>query len=354
MKAATTILLFCYVILAQTDSILSGGIYRSFIVYAPAGLSNPPLVVNIHGLSMDANMEQTMTGFNKIADREKIIVVYPNGIDKKWDISGTADVSFILALIDTLDARYSINRNRVYSTGFSMGGFMSHHLGNVAADTIAAIAPVAGLVVGRSLKPSRPMPVLQIHGTADSTVPYSGVPATISAWVKANGCPETPLVTSPYPSTKAESKVVKEYYGPCNGSSEVVLLTVNGLGHNWPGGGYGGSSDISASEEIWEFFKQHSLDPLQAGGKPETARRKRNVTIRYDQSGLRLAGAGAISAVCCCDSKGRSIGNWTICTAYRRHGEIALPMGAVPTPGIYLLSFKNGSGLSFSRTFAMP
>ena len=99
------------------------------------------------------------------------------------------------------------------------------------------------------------MPVLHIHGDADGTVSYSNVAATISGWVNRNGCPSSPVTTDPYPSSNPNSVVKKDYYGLCLDSSEVILLTVKGGGHSWPGTG----SDIIASEEIWAFFKKHPM-----------------------------------------------------------------------------------------------
>jgi poly(3-hydroxybutyrate) depolymerase len=251
----------------QTDSFLVAGVMRSFIVHAPSGLVSPPLVINMHGLGSNAGQQQAYTRFDPIADREGFVMVYPNGLSNTWDITGNGDVPFILALIDTLARRNGIDRNRVYATGFSMGGYMSHRLGCAASDRIAAIGPVSGLNASSyNCATSRPMPVMQIHGTADSTVRYSGVAATISGWVSRNGCPATAVVTDPYPASSPASATKKDYYGPCGQGSEVVLLTVAGAGHVWPGG-YGATTfGINASEELWAFFKGHALAVVEREG----------------------------------------------------------------------------------------
>ncbi len=119
----------------------------------------------------------------QVADTAGIVVVYPNGIDETWNVSsttGTDDVGFISALIDTVDYQYSIDLNRVFATGMSMGGFMSYRLACELSERIAAIASVTGLQAFYPCNPNRPVPILQFHGTADPVVPYAGVPATIS------------------------------------------------------------------------------------------------------------------------------------------------------------------------------
>jgi poly(3-hydroxybutyrate) depolymerase len=245
---------------SQTDSFMNQGAMRSFIVHAPAGASNPALVINMHGMGSNASQQVLLSGFNTIADREKFIVVYPNGIGNQWDLAGNRDVNFISALIDTMSARYRIDPRRVFATGMSMGGYMSHRLGCMLSGRIAAIGPVAGLNATYNCAPSRAVPVLQIHGTADSVVKYSGVAATMSGWVTRNGCPATAVTVDPYPATNANSVVKKDTWGPCRDSSEVVLLTVEGDGHTWPGAAWGGATrDINASEEIWTFFKKHPM-----------------------------------------------------------------------------------------------
>ena len=103
---------------------------------------------NMHGLGSNAFEQEIYTDFDSVADTAGIIVAYPNGIDETWNISsitGTDDVGFISALIDTINLQYSIDLNRVFATGMSMGGFMSYRLACELSGKIAAIASVAGL-----------------------------------------------------------------------------------------------------------------------------------------------------------------------------------------------------------------
>jgi len=247
--------LFVETVFSQiTGSFQIGGTLRDYIVTVPNDVNNPPLVINMHGLTSNASQQRAYTRFDQIASLEKFIVVYPNGLNNTWDITGNKDVQFISALIDTMHSRYNVDLNKVYATGFSMGGYMSHRLGCALSYRIAAIAPVSGLNASYQCNPTRPVPVLQIHGVADSIVRYSGVGSTISGWVNRNRCPINPVTTSPYPENRPQSLVTKQFYGPGNQGCEVILLSVEGGGHSWFN-----TADLNCSEEIWDFFKNHSL-----------------------------------------------------------------------------------------------
>ncbi len=277
---------------AQTDSFPSQSLMRSFIAHVPSGTSAPPLVISMHGLGSNASQQQLYTGFDAVADREGFVVAYPNGLDNSWDITGNRDVIFISALIDTLAARHAVDLNRVYATGFSMGGYMSHRLGCALSNRIAAIAPVSGLNASSySCSPVRGVSVLQIHGTADSVVLYSGVASTISGWVTRNACPATPVVTDPYPSSNPSSIVRRDWYGPGRDSCEVILLSVEGVGHVWPGARWGGeTTDISSTEEIWAFFSRHWLPGATVGPRgvaPTHTTRRAQPSVHVRLSGAR-------------------------------------------------------------------
>jgi poly(3-hydroxybutyrate) depolymerase len=317
-------------------------------VYAPSGTSNPALVINMHGLGSNAAQERAYTQFDKIADREKFIVVYPNGVSNSWDITASRDVAFILALIDTIYARHKIDRSRVYATGMSMGGYMSHRLGCAAAGTIAAIAPVAGLNASYNCAPVRPMPVLQIHGTADSVVKYSNVAATISGWVSKNGCPQTPQVTAPYPVSNLNSKVRKDYYGPCSQGSEVILLTVDGGAHAWPGG-FGASQDINASEEAWAFFKNHSLPSAVINRIGSTLNPKSVISASWFAGKIHVHGVQDIRSLTILDAQGKVVAMSKAVTGNRRDKSFDMPVKNA-AKGIYLIIVEDKNlGISSIR-----
>jgi polyhydroxybutyrate depolymerase len=148
----------------------------------------------------------------------------------------------------------------------SNGGFMSHRIGCELADQFAAIAPVAGVLGIPTCNPSRPMPVIHFHGTADTLVPYDGNAAmgfipvldTFHGWADRDGCTGTPA------QTYAKGDATCQTYSQCAGGAEVTLCTIDGGGHTWPGGtpvptlGLT-STDINATDAMWTFFSAHHL-----------------------------------------------------------------------------------------------
>ncbi|MBL3657191.1 extracellular catalytic domain type 1 short-chain-length polyhydroxyalkanoate depolymerase [Fulvivirga sediminis] len=253
-------------LLAQNyDYIQVGGTTRSMITYAPSGLGqNRPLMINMHGYNQDAPYQQAQAKWESIANSEKFVVVYPNGLNKAWDISGSRDIDFILAIIDNMSSRFGIDRNRVYLSGFSMGGMMTYHAANRIADKIAAFAPVSGYPIGgASANSSRPVPIIHTHGTSDDVVSYSGVQGTLNAWKTRNGCPNNGQVIDPYPSNKPNSVASKTTWGTCSENTKIVLITLEGKGHWWS---MDTNTGVSTSQEIWDFVKNYSLDGNDGGG----------------------------------------------------------------------------------------
>jgi polyhydroxybutyrate depolymerase len=302
-KGYTIVLLFlCFGIKSKAQNpqftIVHDGLVRSYILHVPPSFTATdtlPLVFCLHGLNQTAGRIAQVSGFDTIADRERFIVVYPTGVDTIWNTfsnpyhSGADDAGFISALIDTLYRDYHINLNRVYATGMSNGGFMSYKLACELSERIAAIAPLSGALTD-SMRyyshPSRPMPVLHIHGTSDFLVGYNGglvnisVANTLLYWREYNNCPLTEVVTQlPNTNTQDNSTVTKYEWLPCDNQSEVIHYKVNSGGHTWPGssvtfGGLGGNTnyDVNASEVIWEFFNRFTLEGRIATGLEELPR----------------------------------------------------------------------------------
>lgn len=262
-------------------SLTFDGLTRNYIVHLPTGYDSTwtdvPLVFNLHGYTSNASQQQVYALMNNVADTAGFIVVYPDGINNAWNsfatgIGSTAnDVGFISYLIDVLYSDYgNIDLKRVYTCGMSNGGYMSYRLACELSDRIAAMAGVTGLLalsIETTCSPVHPMPVLQIHGTNDATVPYNGGPGissvdqTIQYWIGANNCPSTAVIdTLPDVDTNDGSTVIKYTYGLCDSNSQVILYKVVGGGHTWPGAlvDLGGTNyDIDGSVEIWDFFSQY-------------------------------------------------------------------------------------------------
>jgi polyhydroxybutyrate depolymerase len=209
-----------------------------------------------------------------IADSQGFILVYPNSPDMSWN-AGTCcafsamsrdDVGFAMALVNQLKSEACIDAKRIYTTGMSNGAFMSYRLGCEHAETFAAIAPVAGKVGIMNCDPSRPVPLMAFHGTADPLVSYDAgtlsadnlsVPDTVKAWAMHDGCTQGPDVTYQMGTVTCDT------YSACDAGVTATLCTAVGEGHCWPGTAYcpygAYTTDINASSEIAKFFKMFAL-----------------------------------------------------------------------------------------------
>ena len=294
MKKLLCCLCFCVSIsIAQTtiiDSIFTGGQYRSYRLYIPTiynGTTARPLILNLHGYTSNASQQQFYSNFMPIADTANFLMVFPQGTkdgsnQPYWNagISSSLvnDIAFLNALIDSLDLTYNINLNKVYSTGMSNGGFMSHTLACELSNKITAIASVTGSIFtaqyGNFCNPTRPVPVMQIHGTSDATVPYAGnlsqgmmpIDSVVKYWVTKNGCnPSATFSNVPNTNTADGCTAIHYQYTGGNLGSTVELYKIIGGTHTWPGspfGGVGTNMDINASKEIWRFFNKYTLSSL--------------------------------------------------------------------------------------------
>lgn len=255
---------------AISENLNVNGTSRNMLVYAPADLpGNAPLLISLHGMNQDATYQQNQANWENVAKTEKFVVVYPNGIDKYWDIQTEAnnrDLNFLSAIIDEMVKRYKINTSRVYLSGFSMGGMMTYFAANNMTEKFAAFAPVSGYLLGGDpVKSSRPIPIIHTHGTADDVVPYSGINSILTKWAERNGCSSTPTVVTPYPVDKPSSKSSRTTWAAGNAGVEVVLNTLDGKGH-WHSNDQTG---VMTTNEIWDFVKNYSLSPQMVSASPE-------------------------------------------------------------------------------------
>ena len=270
----------------KADNITVNGTSRSYNVYAPSNLGeNRPLLIFCHGYNQDANWMQNSefkndnVSMEAVCDTAKFVVVFPNGIDKSWDISGDRDINFVKAIIDKMVTQHKIDRNRVYLGGFSMGGMFTYHAMNRIPDLIAAFCPVSGYPMGGATANAsvRPIPILHIHGTGDGTCNFSGVQPALNVWINHNGCPTTAKVTNSYNGFGGAKLHV---WGPGNDNVEVRLLELADKGH-W----ICKEKQVYTGKEIWNFCKNYTLNKTSP-----------NVSITAPKAGARLisyAPAGA-------------------------------------------------------------
>jgi polyhydroxybutyrate depolymerase len=263
-------------------TITHDGLQREYILYVPASYTGDeavPLLCNLHAVGSNGQQQMEFGDFRPIADRDGFLVAHPNGTDipfgdRGWNTGPSDDpddVGFIAAMIDAIAAEYSIDRERVYATGMSNGGFFSHHLAGLLSDEIAAIASVAGTMFQNMVDvydPVHPTPVMQIHGTEDPVVPYDEslfpyltVAEVLQYWVDYNNCNPTPIVTQ-VPDINPDNQFTVEHFAYEDGDNGVTVehFKVIGGTHAWPriteGGG---GNDIDASEEIWKFLSRFDM-----------------------------------------------------------------------------------------------
>lgn len=282
-----------FVVFSQAQTTLSKsfthqGLLREYRVYIPAvydGTSSVPLVFNLHGYTSNNIQQEAYGDFRPIADTANFILVHPNGTFDQYGYRywnafsypspSPDDLDFLSALIDTLVANYNIDQERVYSGGMSNGGFMSYDLACYLPNKITAVASVTGSMIHphlNSCNPGRPVPVIQIHGTADATVPYNGtssfthIDTLVKSWVAKNNCNITPTVVAVPNTNTADNSTADHFiYSSGTGGASVELFKVYGGGHSWPGASVNVNTtnmDFKASVEIWRFWSQFRMSEL--------------------------------------------------------------------------------------------
>ncbi|MBY0528496.1 MAG: prolyl oligopeptidase family serine peptidase [Gemmataceae bacterium] len=268
---------------------------RSYLIHVPKSYDPKkptPLVLALHGATMNAEQMIEFSDLSAKADKDGFIVVYPNGTGSSpllltWNATGpkgwmgntTDDVAFLRKVLDDVEMIANIDTKRVYACGLSNGAMMCYRLAAEMSDRIAAIASVSGAVATEDeCKPKRAVPVLHFHGTKDPLVPIGGpsllharfvkfksLEDTIHTWIKLNDCPVKPKATDQLSKNGDELKVVRTTYGPGKAGSEVIVVVVEGGGHTWPGqkppvDWIGKSAlNVSANDLIWDFFRKHPL-----------------------------------------------------------------------------------------------
>jgi len=283
------------------------GLDRTMWYYVPFNLptNGASLVLVLHGgggnglVTMGSDYEER---WNRIADQEKFVVLYPEGRldpgatlmyhwnDCRADItipqadSTEDDVGYFEMLIDWAQSTYSVNTNKVYIAGHSNGGLMVLRAAAETGHRYAAAACVIGnrAATNECAAATVPVPMLIMNGTDDPLIPNEGGCATscgsgrgmvtstadtISYWTNVNQTVGAPVVTNlPDINTNDSSTVTVTTYAQGIDNAEVVYYRINGGGHTVPGfdpdpfyQGFVGNrnKDIRAADEIWDFFKNY-------------------------------------------------------------------------------------------------
>jgi polyhydroxybutyrate depolymerase len=286
---------------ATAETIVSSGATREYLLYVPRSYdrSRPtPLVVSMHPAMSWPSSQMSISHWNDVADENGILVVYPAGTGhgpRTWFMEGRRtpsrmpDVLFLSHLIDSLESSYNVDRARIYADGLSNGGGMAFAMACARPDRVAAVGMVSA---ARSLDwtgcaDQQPVASIAFHGTADPVVPYGGgatpvgpdvfpsVPGFTAEWARRNRCHQNPIESAAAPD------VTRLEYGRCAEDAAVVLFSISGGGHQWPGGRrlpeflvgpY--TAAVDATRLMWAFFRDHprKTPPAPGGsGRPPAA-----------------------------------------------------------------------------------
>lgn len=266
------------VTVAVRPAVSEGFSTRSYRVHPPAsydGTRPLAVVLDFHGYGGTAAGQDGPAGFSALAEREDFLAVYPQGLPDGpggapfWASVGTIDhgiddIAYTNTVLDSLERAFCVDPRRIYVTGFSNGGGMVGFLACRLANRIAAFAPVSGNFYEPpdGCDPARPVPILDFHGSADTVLPYDGLPARenpewplppilgwLAQWAARDGCAPGPETFLNEPSVEGLR------WTGCRSGTAVVHYRIVGGGHAWPPAIDG----QPANEVIWRFFQTYTL-----------------------------------------------------------------------------------------------
>ena len=287
------------VLVSEQRMVIHEGVEREYIIHVPENLNqDSPIVLVIHGYTGSAEGIAAYTGMNNIAEREGFIAVYPQGtIDSNGntffnvgyefnDDSPINDVSFIRELVRSISQEFNLKRKKAFATGMSNGGDMSYLLACTSSDLFKAVAPVAGVLM-KGLKDScelnSPVPIFEIHGTADKISLFEGdlnneggwgayydLPSTIDFFAERYQLTNKSVKQTISKESGADYDIFFERHWSDDLEEEVWMYRIEDGRHVWPGIKLNwwnnplawfyfgsGNEDINASEEVWSFFKKY-------------------------------------------------------------------------------------------------
>lgn len=242
----------------QKVTIKVNGENREMQVYTPNTVSsNLPLMIVTHGMNQDAGYQASCDHMYELIDKEKFIIAYLQGIDRTWDTGGTKDRDFVFQTIDELYAKYNINKNRVYWSGFSMGSALIYHCMADAVDKIAAFAPTSGIAFGGKewQRCSKPINVIHCHAYGDDVFKYNDwdIHGYVQSLAKDLDKCKDYKKTANY-RTPGGNTGDKEVWSNGENGTTVELFSYKADWHN---------PSTGNSQEIWNFCKQFSLQTLE-------------------------------------------------------------------------------------------
>ncbi|MET1039052.1 MAG: PHB depolymerase family esterase [Aeromicrobium sp.] len=262
-----------------TQTIESGGREREYLLHVPAdydGTTPTPVVMMFHGLGGDPETVVDATDMATRADADDTILVVPLGRGKpaQWSFrepvtDPRSDLAFVHRLARHVQRTGCIDADKMFAAGFSNGSALTLALACDGSTAFAAYAAVAGPYYEPECDEAPPASIIYFHGTADTTVPFSGaetvigrlppVNDTMSKWATRGRCPSAGATTT------ADDDVHHFAWRDCTGGTDVDIYAVVGGVHGWPGGGPMSpgrtsrtkDSPVDATALLWKFFQEH-------------------------------------------------------------------------------------------------
>ena len=327
------------------------GVQRQYLVRSPQHTEKTtvPVLYFLHGWTDNITHVDNEFHFQQIADAFEWTIVIPQALDEgsgtMWNAglnpSNTDDSGFLMALLDSLVEPYNLNLDSVFFTGFSMGGFMTHRMAIEHGDRITACAPVSGLITTSmsSHTPVAPVRMLDIHGTADPVVGYSGtsqyfgtlgigVDAILDYWKAANGCVAEPVIDT-FPDLKNDGLLFVRY--TYEGEAELQHIKVIGGNHSW----YHSEDqyDIGYLTEIHKFFVG------DGGGNVGVAESEQDTMSVWPNptSGQVVVNTKTATTMEVFDLQGRMVAKYPL-----KQGPNSIDLGHLSS-GLYYLKGANGA-----------
>jgi polyhydroxybutyrate depolymerase len=267
---------------------------RDWLIHLPpsAPAEGAAVVLAFHGSASSAAHLVEFSGLDEVSNEAGFIVVFPQGLGpdrlrRTWNAQGCCgwayrenidDVGFTAKILDDLERDFAIDPQRVYATGMSNGGMMAYRLADELSTRFCAIASVAGPAGRPPSVAERPVSVCHFHGTLDGYAPFAGgvgakstsktsflsAEASVNAWRRRNQCDETFVETTLPTIVNDGTQVTRRQWSNGEANTSVVLYSIDGMGHTWPGrktrlthlGPMSGN--ICASRTMWEFFESSS------------------------------------------------------------------------------------------------
>lgn len=264
------------------------GLDRTYLVYLPASAEPDeglPLVFVHHGYTMSGQLMFDITEYAALADSEHIALAFPDGqggpntMNAPWNVGRDVcpsyfgapptapgdDFAFLDAMKSDISEDQCLDREHIFVSGFSMGGYFSHHAGCMRSD-VRAIAPHSGGTHDLAGCTNERMPVIIFHGASDPVIPAGcndpnatavpDVPPAARAWAEHNGCATTTTTIDVTGGTCIK-------YDGCPDGGQVQMCSFPGMGHCWAGGAasqgiYSCPAYAQATQLEWEFFKQYA------------------------------------------------------------------------------------------------